>query len=99
VTLAKSGTLGILGDIVISRAPSTDRGELHIEVLRNDIKTARTLTIAPIAVGGPYGNRISIKDGNCQVSNLPSGTCKLLLGDFDVRASRWDVAIVPGMIT
>ncbi|MHC4877177.1 MAG: hypothetical protein ACYTGL_11840 [Planctomycetota bacterium] len=99
VPVPKYGVLGILGEIVISPAPPESRGSLEVLVRANSIKQAKFLRIGPLAVGGPYGKSITLKDGGGRLLDLPAGRYKLLMSDFDVRRSRWDVNIVPGMTT
>lgn len=99
VDIPERRTLGVLGDIEIDWPDAKDRGRLLIDVLPNDFKQARSLVISPLVVGGNYGERVPFEDGQCEVTELPAGSYKLLLPDYDIVKSRWDVRIAPGMTT
>jgi len=99
VDVPQAGTVQVLGDIVLETASPEARGSLQIDIDPNDIKDARKLVIGPIVAGGPFGRSITIEDGKCRIPELPAGTYKLLLPEFDVKKSRWDVTIKPRTTT
>jgi hypothetical protein len=96
------GQLGIVGDVVLKRTPPAEMGRLVVEVIDQSGKGVRVdnLLVGCVAVGGPYGARFPfVANGISATPQVSSGNYKVLLPDFDVAKSRWDVSISPGEVT
>lgn len=93
VDVPPAGTIGVVGDIILSRCPSEDMGTLAVKIKAPRALHDTRLTIGPVAVGGPYGDTHSIDTGREFQLPLAPGKYKILLPDFDLKASRWEVEI------
>ncbi len=102
VPVPPSGQLGILGDVILSRPETASLGRIVVTVRRDtqqQIKLRRC-QVGTIAVGGRYGQSFEFDpDGVCTIDQLAPGTYRLLLPDFDIRKSRWEVTVKPSTTT
>ncbi len=102
VDIPPIGQLGILGDLTLNWAGSSEVGALIIKVnkpLDKEIKLTK-IRLGPAIVGGPYGLDFKL-DNNHQVviKNLSAGTYKLLFPEFNYQKSRWTVEVFPQKAT
>ena len=102
VDVPPRGTLGVLGDVVLSPVPKKNTGRIAVTVrgkAREPLKITN-FRFGPIVVGGSYGETIPFdSDGVCDTGRIAPGEYKVLLPDFDVVKSRWTVKVLPGRVT
>ena len=102
VPVPPRGQLGIVGDVVLKQTPPTDMGRIVVEVVdrsKNGVRV-QNLQVGSAAVGGPYGARYPfVANGISGTPLVSPGSYKILLPDFDMQKSRWDVAVEPGQVT
>lgn len=93
VEVPKARVLNVLGDVVLHRCPAEERGVLSIRLHGVQDMPKSSLMIGPVMVGGPYGKRFPFDPGKDFDLHLPPGNYKLLLPDFNMIKSRWDVTV------
>lgn len=102
VPVPPRGQLGIVGDIVLKRTPPTELGRIVVEVIdrsKTGVKV-QNLQVGNVVVGGSYGSRYPfVANGISGTPLVSPGPYKILLPDFDMEKSRWDVTVEPGQVT
>lgn len=93
------GVLNVLGDVILNRCPVEEMGVLSVKLHGVRGLAASSLVIGPVVVGGPYGKKFAFDIGRDFELHLPPGDYKLLLPDFDMVKSRWDVTVTPQKTT
>ncbi len=102
VTVPPRGTLGVLGDVVLSPVPEQEMGRIVATVDFADEGPLVTgqLRVGPVVVGGPYGRTFYFDSDRLAYSGrIAPGSYKILLPDFDMVKSRWTVDVSPGELT
>jgi hypothetical protein len=106
VPVPAKGSLGVLGDLILSEASVAEKGVLEATVATQGvpgISKDLSMRLGPIAVGGPYG--YSIPFGRSDQSDiggqtprivLAPGTYKIAMLDFDTVKSRFTVEVESG---
>jgi hypothetical protein len=101
VPVPRKGQVGVLGDVVLARAPETTLGEIRarVEVGPQGRRPTR-FVVGPVTVGGPYGESFRCNaEGLCSTSPLAPGTYRVLFPEFDPVRSRWTVEVAAGQTT
>ena len=102
VEVPPRGTLGVLGDVIISPFPEEKMGRIVATVASASEQplSIRQFCFGPVAVGGPYGKAAPFDSEHvCDTGLITPGEYKILLPDFDVVKSRWTVNVSPGNVT
>ena len=102
VELPAHGTVGILGDVILSPCAETEMGRVEATVLSETPQPLeiRTLRISPGIDGGGVSRTLKFDaDHTCDTGKIVAGTYNVFLPDFDVMQSRWTVHVAPGMVT
>ncbi len=91
-----AGTLNVVGDVILRSCPDEEKGLLVLSLNAPADLESTPVVIGPVVVGGPYGKKHRVHAAQDLELRLPPGDYKLLLPDFDLKKSRWDVTIVAG---
>lgn len=99
VDVPPNGVLGVLGDVVLNRCADEDTGVFVIRGNPDGPLEQMKLMIGTVVVGGPYGDTHTFDSTAGIRLRLPGGHYKILLPQFDLKKSRWDVEIEPKTVT
>ncbi|MEM6655360.1 MAG: hypothetical protein AAF596_06115 [Planctomycetota bacterium] len=98
VPVPPRGQVGVLGDIVLTAAKAEELGRIVADV-RGD-HPAKHLQVGTITVGGPYGRRYQFGEDRVGGTGLLApGVYNVLLPDFSMTDSRFEVRVEPGKVT
>jgi hypothetical protein len=102
VEVPPRGSLGVLGDVIVSRFPKEMMGRIvaRIEPETKDRLDIRRFLFGPAFAGGPYGEAVPFSsDHVCDTDLITPGSYMIVLPDFDRVKSLWTVSVSPGNVT